>query len=277
MTGPARIVRAIVLPLAALWLASGPVAAATSPAPPPTRPLIITSGEPANELRLGDVITVGASRLFHSRQPLPCLLTWDGAPIGSCTDDGLGTLSGTLMVPTDAPTGLHVIQGCWVTCQVQPTQPPQATFAVGGYQSHVATVQVTVLPRPVIVPRLQRLSATQAAGLAKRHHLSIDPSAPGTYVVASQRPHAGAEVAPGTTVHLVLVPPAHASAAGSASAATNIASSSADTWTKGRREHPGQRRHGVAGGGIRLGGRHRGTTPRASPGAGAAALPSLGA
>ena len=123
MPAPARIARAIVLPAAALWLAAGPVAAATSPAPPPSPPLVITSGERPNELRLGDVISVGASGLFRTRQPQPCLLTWDGTPIASCTDDGAGSLSGTLDGADRRSTGPHVIQGCLVTCLLQPTQP----------------------------------------------------------------------------------------------------------------------------------------------------------
>jgi hypothetical protein len=121
MSRSARLVRATALCLAAGWLATGPVAAATSPSPPPTQPLIITSGEPANELRLGDTITVGASGLYPTRQPQACLLTWDAAPVGSCTDDGAGSLTGVLTVPADAVAGPHVIQGCLVTCQQQPT------------------------------------------------------------------------------------------------------------------------------------------------------------
>ncbi len=224
MSRLARIARATALCLAAIGLAVGPVAAATSPSPP-TEPLVITSGDPANELRLGDTITVGASGLFRTRQPQPCLLTWDDAPIGSCTDDGAGSLTGILTVPTDAPAGLHVVQGCLVTCLLQPTQPTPAKLAARAYPLHVATVQVTVLPRPVAVPHLQRLTAQQAAAVAKRHHLQVDPRAPGTYVVASQWPHAGAMVAPGTIVHLVLVPPTHASAHASATPSASIASS----------------------------------------------------
>jgi hypothetical protein len=213
--------------LAAVWLATGPVAATTTPSPPPTQPLIITSGEPADELRLGDVITVAASGLFHGRQPLPCLLMWDDTPIGSCTDDGAGSLTGALTVPTDGTTGLHLIRGCLVTCLLQPTQPTRTTFAAGPYPLHVATVQVTVLPRPVVVPHLQGLIAKQAVQVAKRHGLSVDPHAPGTYVVASQRPHAGTLVAPGTIVHLVLVRPGTGTPVVSTSATTSSAGATA--------------------------------------------------
>ena len=67
-----RVARATVLGLAAIWLAVGPVAATTSPAPPS----LATHHhlrQPADELRPGDTITVGASGLFRTRQPQPCL------------------------------------------------------------------------------------------------------------------------------------------------------------------------------------------------------------
>jgi hypothetical protein len=114
-----------------------------------------------------------------------------------------------------------------VTCQLEPTQPTRTTFAAGPYPLHVATVQVTVLPRPVVVPHLQGLIAKQAVEVARRHRLSVDPQAPGTYVVASQRPHAGTMVAPGTIVHLVLVRPGKATPVVSTSATTSSASATA--------------------------------------------------